>query len=74
MIHGRLLQYFLNLGGVIITKINKVIRYKQSDFLYKYVKEEIHKRVLSSQVFGLCFPMTINAIQSCFEAEIPNIL
>jgi len=44
MIHGRLLQYFLNLGGVIITKINKVIRYKQSDFLYKYVKFNSEKR------------------------------
>lgn len=38
LIHGRLLQYFLKLGGVIITKIKKVIQYNQSDFLYKYVK------------------------------------
>ena len=58
-IHVTALQYYISIGG-FCTKIHRVIEFKQSDWLRKYIEFNTQKRQESTSEFGKAFFKLLN--------------
>ena len=61
IVHYRNLQLYLSLG-MKLAKIHKVLRFKQSDWMKKYIDFNNEKRTTAANSFEKNFKLTINSV------------
>ena len=61
IVHYRNLQLYLSLG-MKLAKIHKVLRFKQSDWIKKYIDFSTEKRTTAANSFEKKFKLMINSV------------